>query len=156
VSKPSPIAVRQASVADRLALLSEHRGNPIYHRLRPDARQRAHTLFRSQLQSANEIILLAIRDRSHIGILRCVDALGSPLLYPSRYGYVTSVYVLPAARRTGVLRTLFDEAERWCRVRGLTEMRLHNAPDNPLACAAWEALGFDVVEELRHRPIRRV
>jgi hypothetical protein len=30
-------------------------------------------------------------------------------------------------------------------------MRLHNTPENPLSSAAWQALGFEVVEILRMR-----
>jgi ribosomal protein S18 acetylase RimI-like enzyme len=47
------------------------------------------------------------------------------------------------------------EAEQWCSDRGLEEMRLHNAADNPLANAAWEALGFEVVEHLRVRSLKQ-
>ena len=36
--------------------------------------------------------------------LRCMLAAGSPLLLPERYGYVSSAYVRPAARRRGVRR----------------------------------------------------
>ena len=62
---------------------------------------------------------------------------------------MSSVYVRPDARRCGVLRALLAEAERWCAGRGITEMRLHNAADNAVACTTWEALGFSVVEQLR-------
>jgi hypothetical protein len=53
-----------------------------------------------------------------------------------------------------VLHALFAAAEQWSSARGLDELRLHNAPENPLSSAAWTALGFDVVEHLRMRPIR--
>ena len=150
--------IRRATVDDlpivielRLALLREHCDNPMYSRIRPDAHQRARPLFASQLSSPTEITLLAERDGVVIGILRCIDAAGSPLLDPPRYGYVTSAYVLPAERRTGVLSALFAHAERWSLDRGLTEMRLHSTPENEVAGAAWDALGFEVVEQLRFR-----
>jgi aminoglycoside 6'-N-acetyltransferase I len=134
-------------------LLREHGGNPIYRRLRQDADRKARPLYAAQLRSTQEVIFLAERGGKTVGILRCVDTLGSPLLDPSRYGYVSSVYVRPAARRSGVLRALLEAAERWARGRGLTELRLHNAADNALAVAAWGELGFEVVEQLRLRPI---
>jgi aminoglycoside 6'-N-acetyltransferase I len=59
------------------------------------------------------------------------------------------VYVIPAARRRGVLRALLAAAAAWCKSRGLTEMRLHNPADSDVANAAWEALGFTIVEHLR-------
>ena len=52
--------------------------------------------------------------------LRVVESIGSPLLEPARYAYVSSVYVRPESRRRGVLRALLAEAERWCRARGLS------------------------------------
>jgi len=155
-SPESRVSVRQATLADldvvvelRIALLREHGNNPVYSRLRADAASRARPLFSQQLQSTDEAIYLAERDGRALGILRCVDAVGSPLLYPARYAYVSSVYVVPSARRAGVLRALMASAVRWSESRGLREIRLHNASDNPLANAAWQALGFEVVEQLR-------
>jgi len=150
------ITVRTATQADladvvalRLALLREYRDNVIYGRLRPDAQERAERLFSRQLGSPHEVIFLAHQDLRTVGILRCLHSTASPLLYPAEYGYISSVYVIPALRRGGVLHLLFDEAVRWCRRRGLTEVRLHNAANNATANATWDALGFDVVEVLR-------
>lgn len=160
-SAGAPIIVRAATTRDlaivvelRLALLREHAANPLYAHLRTDAPERARRLFAAQLRSANEVILLAERDDRVIGILRCVHAAGLPLVSPTAYGYVSSVYVIPQARRQGVLRTLLAAAQDWCRDRGLTEMRLHNAVENVVANAAWEALGFRTAEHLRVRRLR--
>jgi len=144
-----------AAVVDlRLALLREHASNPVYGRLRADAAERAREVFGAQLRLDEQITFLAERGTRIVGILRCADTPGSPLLHPARYGYISSVYVVPRYRRHGVLRALFAAAETWCTQRGLDEMRLHNAPENPLSSAAWTALGFDVVEHLRMRPLR--
>ena len=151
------LTVRRATLADlptvvelRVALLREHPEHLVYGRLRPDARERAYEVFGAQLRSANEVMLLAERDGGVVGILRCVDTPNSPLLYPDRYCYVSSVYVRPAARRAGVLKALLRQAEQWCEERGLTEMRLHNVPDG-VASAAWESQGFVVIEQVRMR-----
>jgi GNAT superfamily N-acetyltransferase len=150
------ITVRAATMADlsavvelRLALLREHSQNPIYRRLRPDAPASAMRLFAAQLQSSNEVLFLAEREGVPIGVLRCIASAGLPLLFPARHGYISSVYVVPAARRHGVLRALFSAAIDWCRERGLREARLHNAVENEVANAVWDALGFRVVEHLR-------
>ena len=154
------VAVRAAGRADletvvrlRLALLHEHGDHPIYGRLRADAVERARALYSAQLASEAESILLAEHGREAVGILRCVESHGSPLLHPARYCYLSSAYVVPAWRRRGVLRHLLAAAGRWCEARELGEMRLHNAPDNERATATWEALGFRAVEVLR---VRRV
>jgi ribosomal protein S18 acetylase RimI-like enzyme len=157
----SRISVRQATAKDlpsilalRLALLREHSHNAIYGRLRPDAEPRAAKLFAAQLQSPNEVIFLAELGGEAVGVLRCIHSAGSPLLDPPQYAYISSVYVVPRAREQGVLRSLLAAADDWCVDRGLDEMRLHNAADNPLANAAWEALGFEVAEHLRVRPLK--
>lgn len=141
-----------ASVVElRLALLREYSDHPMYGRLRPDARARAYELYRGQLTTHNEQIFVAELDGDVVGVLRCVDTLSSPLLYPERYCYVSSVYVRPPARRKGVLRALLAAAEDWCGERGIDEMRLHNATSSAVAERTWTSLGFEVVEHVRRR-----
>jgi ribosomal protein S18 acetylase RimI-like enzyme len=140
-------------VALRLALLREHPDHPIYGRLRTEVDRRARDLFAAQLRARTETILLAELAGEVVGILRCVESIGSPLLDPARYAYVSSVYVRPEARRRGVLRALVNEAERWSRARGLDQMRLHNVAGSVDAERAWEALGFSVVEQVRLRSL---
>lgn len=161
-ARRTPLTIRVATPDDidivvslRIALLRAHADNAIYGRLRPDVEERAYKLFARQLASPGEVMLLAERDGRVIGCLRCVRSVGSPLLEPAEYAYISSVYVRPEARRGGVLRALMAEAERWCAERGLREMRLHNAADNDVASATWQALGFEVVELLRVRRASR-
>ena len=137
----------------RLALLGEHRSNPIYSRMRRDAPSRAIELTQEQLASEREAIFVATTGERIVGVLRCIDQRGHRLLRPTRFALISTVYVEPAARRRGVLRSLMDAAIAWSRERGLTELRLQNAVDNPLALAAWDALGFRVVEQIRFRPL---
>lgn len=153
------ITVRAAGISDldavvslRLALLREHRANPLFERLHPDAEARAHELYRTHLTSPDEVILLAERGGAPVGLLRCVHALSSPLLLPEAYAYLSSAYVVPGERRMGILRALFDEGVRWCRARGLSEFRLYVSIEDEVARSAWSSLGFAAVEELRiHR-----
>ena len=151
--RPAGRADLEAVVRLRLALLLEHGDHPIYGRLRADAVDRARALYAAQLASEAETIFLAEDGGAAVGILRCVESHGSPLLHPARYCYLSSAYVVPAWRRRGVLTRLLAAAGRWCEERELGEMRLHNAPDNAGASSAWEALGFHAVEVLR---VRRV
>ncbi|MDB4915578.1 MAG: GCN5-related N-acetyltransferase [Gemmatimonadetes bacterium] len=150
------IIVRAATLHDleavlemRLALLREHPTHPIYGRLRPDVDKRARDLFVTQLRAMNETIYLALIGDDVAGILRCVESIGSLLLDPARYAYVSSAYVKPSFRRRGVLRALLLAVERWSRLRGLEQMRLHNVAGSMEAEGAWSALGFDVVEQVR-------
>lgn len=157
-SARSRVRVREATARDleavvalRVALLREHPGHPIYGRLRPDVDDRARSLFASQLRSNMEAIFLAELGGEVVGVLRCVESTGSPLLDPARYAYVSSAYVRPASRRRGVLRALLRAAERWATARGLDQMRLHNVAGSESAERAWSALGFAVVEQVRVR-----
>lgn len=142
-----------AVVALRLALLREHPNHPIYGRLRAEIDRRARDLFSAQLRSSAETILLAELEGAVVGIIRCVESTGSPLLDPARYAYVSSAYVRPESRRRGVLRALVAEAERWSRARGLDQMRLHNVAGSIAAERAWDALGFAIVEQVRLREL---
>jgi ribosomal protein S18 acetylase RimI-like enzyme len=143
----------QAIVELRLALLREYGDHPLYANLRADAAERAHELFRSQLVSPFEALFVGERRHAVVGVLRCVESPVSPLLLPDRYCYVSSAYVRPSERRQGVLRALLTAAEAWCDDRGLTEMRLHSAATSVVAAGAWDALGFQVVEHVRHRSL---
>lgn len=140
-----------AVVALRVALLREHPDHPIYGRLRSDVDDRARGLFATQLRSTMEAIFLAELEGETVGVLRCVESIGSPLLDPARYAYVSSTYVRPESRRRGVLRALLRAADRWARARGLEQMRLHNVAGSVAAEEAWSALGFSVVEQVRVR-----
>ena len=150
--------VRSATTRDlaavmelRLALLREHPDHPIYGRLRTDVTPRARDLFAAQLRAEGECIFLAESEGRVVGILRCVESNGSPLLDPARYAYLSSAYVRPEARRQGVLRALLSAAEAWSRDRGLDQMRLHNVAGSTSADCAWSALGFEIVEHVRLR-----
>src|SRR4051812_34682538 len=142
-----------AVVALRVALLREHPDHPIYGRLRTEIDRRARDLFAAQLRSTSETIFLAELTGEVVGIIRCVESAGSPLLEPARYAYVSSAYVRPESRRRGVLRALVAEVERWSRTRGLDQMRLHNVAGSEAAEGAWDALGFEIVGQVRLRTI---
>ena len=150
--------VRRATIEDldvvvelRLALLREYSEHPVYGRLRPDAARRARPIFAMQLDSENEVVLLAEENGEAVGLVRCIETISSPLLEPDRYCYLSSVYVRPDQRRKGVLNALFERAVAWCRSRGISEMRLHNVGSRESTAAAWDALGFEVVEQVRVR-----
>lgn len=150
------LLVRRATADDlgtvvslRLALLREYPDHPVYGRLRPDVESRARALFAAQLEADNEVVFIAEFNGVPVGLLRCVETVSSPLLLPERYCYVSSAFVTPERRRRGVLQALLERARAWCAERGLIEMRLHNVGSRESAAGAWDALGFEVVEQVR-------
>lgn len=156
------VAVRQAQAGDidavvamRSALLESSRANPINRRLRRDFSERARPLFASQLDDPRCLTLLALDGERPIGMLRCMLSASNPLHDPPRHGYVLSVYVEPAHRRSGVLSALMRRADAWCAQQGAAEMRLHCGIENRVGNAAWKSLGFQAAEVLRVRSIPR-
>ena len=120
----SGVRIRQATprdlaavVALRLALLREHPDHPVYGRLRRDVADRARELFASQLRSPNEVIFLAEQAGEAIGVLRCVESVGSPLMEPAHYAYVSSVYVRPEVRRRTRARMPSSNSRTWRSIR---------------------------------------
>lgn len=138
-------------VALRLALLREERRSPLFARPRRDAAELARTLSAQQLAMPTEVTLLAWDGARAVGLLRCTISRGTRLVRPTRYGFLTSAYVLPSHRRRGVLRALLDAAEQWCRARGLREVRLHCTVENAEGQDVWERLGYRPSEVVRRR-----
>jgi ribosomal protein S18 acetylase RimI-like enzyme len=160
VGRMAPPRVRRATEADlalvvelRLALLREYGDHPVYGRIRSDAEHRAAPFYASQLRDHDQAMFIAEQGGDVVGIVRCAEIVGSPVLRPERYCYVSSAYVRPDARRQGVLSSLMEAAERWALARGLHEMRLHNSSSSAAAMATWDAMGFEVVEQVRRRAI---
>jgi GNAT superfamily N-acetyltransferase len=154
------LVVRHATLEDvpqivalRLALLREEERNLFFAHPHPDAAERALELTRAEVGTPGEVFLLAARGASIVGMLRCRSVRRMPLVAGARQAVVTTVYVVPEARRTGVLRALLESADRWCREQGLTDMRLQCALSNDVGRKAWESLGFAPAETLYLRTV---
>jgi GNAT superfamily N-acetyltransferase len=139
----------------RLALLREESRNPFFADPHPDAARRAVELTRLELEAPGQVFLLALRGRQPVGVLRCRVVHRTPLVAVSRQAVVTTVYVVPDERRSGVLRALMGAADRWCRRNRLSTMRLQCALTNDVGQRAWEALGFEPAEVQYLRPVPR-
>ena len=64
-----------------------------------------------------------------------------PVFEPERYGYVTDIVVDPAARGSGVGQALFEALKAWFRERGVSNLELQVAYNNPVSQAFWRAMG---------------
>lgn len=151
--RPASLLDAEIIVRFRVELLKEHQRHPIYGRLRNDAFERAKRSVPLRLASGREITYLAFEGKTPIGMLRCMESKGSPLLNPAKFAYIASAFVITTHRRRGILKRLVEAAITWARARGLTEIRLHSVPDNAASSAAWESFGFQTVEVLRRRDI---
>jgi len=66
----------------------------------------------------------------------------------SPVGFVEGVYVVPARRRKGIARRLFDAIGDWARARGCRELASDALIDNELSQRAHRALGFRETERV--------
>jgi len=144
-----------AIVGLRMALLGEEVRNPLFADPHPDAARRAARLTRTELAARDQVLLMAIRDHDVVGMLRCRAIRRSPLVADARQAIVTTVYVVPSRRRSGVLRALLGAADSWCRRHRLSGMRLHCSLTNDVGRRAWESLGFSPAEVLYLRDVPR-
>ena len=143
-------------VAMRLALLREEARNPFFASPHPDAAKRAWRLTKEELTAEGQVFLVAIRDGKAVGILRCRTVRRTPLVADARQALVTTVYVVPSERKSGVLRALLESADRWCRQHRIGAMRLQCALSNDVGRKAWESLGFKPAELLYLRGVPAV
>jgi GNAT superfamily N-acetyltransferase len=156
------VVVRVATPSDledivtmRLALLHEEAENPFFANAHPDAATRALRLTQSELEVPGQVFLLATRGGEAVGMLRCRAVVRTPLVADARQAVVTTVYVVPSERRTGVLRALMGAVDRWCRQNRLPAMRLQCALTNDVGQKAWQSLGFDPAEVVYLRTVPR-
>lgn len=153
-----PVIVREATGADvdtiaamRMALLHEESRSALFADPHPDAAARTLRITSAQLMDDDQVFLLAICGTEPVGTIRCAIASGTPVLRESMRGFLTAAYVAPRFRRQGVLRALVEAAAAWCASRDVHDLRLHCTRENDEGNAAWEALGFEVVEVVRRR-----
>jgi len=156
------VIVREATPHDldiivemRLALLREESRSALFADPHPDAAARARQITASQLLDDDQVFLLAVCGEESVGALRCSLTTASAMSREAARGFLSAAYVHPRFRRRGVLRRLVDAAEAWCAQRGALDLRLHCTRENVEGNAAWEALGFEVVEVVRRRRPQR-
>lgn len=135
----------------RMALLQEESRSVLFADPHPDAAARTLRITSAQLMDVDQVFLLASCGKQVVGAIRCAITSGTPVLRESARGFLTAAYVAPRFRRRGVLRALVDAAAAWCAARNVHDLRLHCTRENEEGNAAWEALGFEVVEVVRRR-----
>jgi GNAT superfamily N-acetyltransferase len=65
-----------------------------------------------------------------------------PIYTYSQYAYVQDMAVLESHRRRGIAQQLLKNAADWSRTKGLNQLRLMVAHQNPTARTAFEKAGF--------------
>jgi GNAT superfamily N-acetyltransferase len=84
------------------------------------------------------LFLVASRDGEVVGC-------GGVKHFADGVGEVKRMYVVPAARRSGVARAVLAEVEAEARRRGYRELRLETGLGQPEAIALYQSAGFEVI-----------
>jgi aminoglycoside 6'-N-acetyltransferase I len=92
-------------------------------------------------------VLLAVEAGRTVGFVEVslrddIEGLGG-----APVGYIEGVYIEPKHQRRGLGRGLLDEAARWTRAQGATQLASDVLPDNPASLAFHEHSGFRRVGE---------
>lgn len=89
------------------------------------------------MQDGRSVIYIAFADEEPCGIMRCNldDAIAGR-------AYLTSVWVSPSSRRTGIGCALLQAIEAWAVDAGARELRLMVTSSNEAAISFYERLGY--------------
>ena len=141
----TPITVRGATCADIDAILRFQQGvvdaERPYDSTLKDGAIRYYD-FEQLLNSAQVHFVIAEVDGAAIGCGFARIDTAKPYVKYDRVGYLGLMFVEPAYRGRGVNSAVIVELKRWCRARGVRELRLEVYPDNASAVKAYEKAGF--------------
>ena len=108
----------------------------------PSNEKAARSFLGERLWNRESVVFLALEEKSGAG-------LGFTQLYPvfsstsmRRQWILNDLYVVPAARKTGVGEALMERARQWGRETGADGVSLETAIDNKTAQRLYEKLGY--------------
>ncbi|MDX1578719.1 MAG: GNAT family N-acetyltransferase [Gemmatimonadota bacterium] len=133
-----------------------HAHNPAYRNLRRDALATRRRTFKERIEEATSVVfVIEGEDEGLDGMIVCFVEENEPYFQPLRYVRIQTPYVRPEARRRGYLMRLLEAAYEWAGDWEFDEVRLYTGADNLIANAVADELGFEAVEVVRRRPLRR-
>lgn len=93
-------------------------------------------------ESGVEIILVA-EDLGQLVGLACIQILRSAL-FPDPWAELTELYVDPEHRRRGIGSALLEQAEKWARARGATQMQVRTGDKNEAGRGIYQKRGYSI------------
>lgn len=93
------------------------------------------------LRDENFQVLVAVEGRQVIGYVMGYIGQNPPILARPRFGFIADLCVTHSRRRRGVGERLVREICRWFRLRGLDNVQMNVAHNNPLSQAFWRKMG---------------
>lgn len=98
--------------------------------------------FSGQSQEPLEVLIAADPTGQPVGLAELSVRVSAEGCRTNRVAYLEGLFVVPAARRQGVGRTLVEAAERWARAQGCSEFASDTHPTNSVSVAVHRAVGF--------------
>lgn len=148
--------IRAARLEERVALgellaglLAHHGDHPRY--AAASAGGTPASLLADYLGHPDGKVFVAEVEGQPVGLISVALARRPAYFAETLRGHVEHLYVLPAARRSGLGRALVEAAFDWLRLAGAARIELEVARDNPEGRAFWEALGFGPVADVLER-----
>jgi ribosomal protein S18 acetylase RimI-like enzyme len=135
-----PIQIRRALPVDRAALHALLTAQMVEHQLPADAERIDRGLDAAFRPGSPAWLMLAERDGAAVGVF-----LANQIVSVEKGGetlWIEELYVAPAARRSGVARSLLRSVAEDARRRGLRALDLEVVPTQQAAFALYAALGF--------------
>ncbi len=141
------LTIRHATDADSPAAVELLVAQLVEHALAADREEIAQAVALAMAPHSPAWLLLALRDGKPVGILLANQEVS--VEYPPSTLWIEELYVIPAARRTGVASALLNFVCDEGRKRGVRALNLEVVPAQAAALALYRRLGFAEVHRTR-------
>jgi len=141
------LTIRRAAEADRSNAVELLVAQLVEHRLASDREAIAQAVGLAMAPHSPAWLILALRYGAPVGILLANQEVS--VEYPPYTLWIEELYVIPAARRTGVASALLAFVRSEGRGRGLRALNLEVVPTQEAAFALYRRLGFTEVHRTR-------
>jgi ribosomal protein S18 acetylase RimI-like enzyme len=161
-SRKRPLVVRRARDADRPALDALWQSvDELHASLLPGYFRKARSPARpgsfvdEAMESRDQTLLVAELGGEVIGLVHVeiYDTPPLPVMVPRRRAHIEDIVVHPRKQRGGVGKRLMEEAARWAREQGATQIVLTVWRGNEVAQRFYESLGYKEVSRVLERDL---
>lgn len=146
----SSFTIRAAKSSDEAAILAMAKAEMSAQeqldgrfRLRSDAMIRYAIYLRDRMKEIDSAVFVAEETGTVVGVVIGSIRVQDAFFETRRYGYVSDLMVVPAARRRGTGRALWERVALWLKSLGIGIVRLHIAANSPEARGFWRSVGAE-------------
>ena len=143
------VTIRKATMKDIpsvlklwMKLMEFHHTLSIHFELANDAEIVWESYIREQLDEQNFLLIVAEVSGNIIGFSLVSIQSNIPVFKIKEYGVIYDFFVEEAFRRRGIGRKIFAFARKWFEQKGVENLQVSAAHNNPIAQGFWHAMGF--------------